>query len=522
MRILLALFSLVLLWPTASQAEPVDRVCGRELPITKENSTLHLRYCGNVDLATANSKITTLVVSVHGTSRTAYSYWKSMEAAAGKAGVKSTTAVVAPQFLRDEDHGQPEYNAAGTATGTKLDLARADKNVLYWDDNWHHGEVSLVSAFSPSRPFKISSFEALDRILARAAELYPNLKRVAIVGHSAGGQLVNRYTPVAVLPSIPGAKFIFGPTNPSSHMYWDEKRPVQPIKGPVTFAVPDGSWCPASPKSLSGYDRYRYATGPYPGVNFTEHMKTIGLDKMRQNYKDRITVPFIGLDDNDPNDSSMGTSCPNLVQGRHRLERAEAYLEHIKNYFGWSKFAQTRPVYAPGCAHSGYCIWSSPCGLYEIFGTVNADKCANRWAFSDGFEKDFSQWTNSGTGKFALSGNRRAEGAYSAEFRGVMKDLTLTSPVISGAGTYTASWAWWIGSRLDKGDSIAAQMSVDGGPWKVIDRMEGDVHPENRWIYSGISVKVAKSLRLRFVVNANASNEEAYLDDVRVIHRKGL
>lgn len=522
MRILLAFFSLVLLWSTPSQAEPVSRVCGRQFPITVQTSTLHLRYCGNVDLATADPKMTHLVIVVHGTSRTAYTYWKNMVSAAGKAGVKSTTAVIAPQFLREEDSGQPEYDAAGVATGSKLDLAGADRTVLYWGSQWLEGNHSFVSASSPPRPFKVSSFEVLDRILARAAELYPNLKRIIIVGHSAGGQMVNRYTTAAVLPEIPGVKYIFGPTNPSSSLYWDNKRPVQPIAGPMAFAVPDNSWCPADPSALKYYDEYKFGTGPYPGVNLNEHLQSVGIDKMRQNYRDRTTVRFIALDDKDPNDEAVGENCPNRVQGLHRLERAEAYMEHIKNYFGWRKFAQTRPVYVPGCAHSGHCVWSSPCGLYEIFGTVNADKCASPWAFTDRFETDFSQWTSSGTGALALSGNRRAEGAFSALFRGVMKDLTLTSRTISGAGTYTASWAWWIGSRFDKGDSIVAQMSVDGGPWTVIDRMEGDVHQENEWTYSGITVKVAKSLRLRFVVNANASNEEAYLDDVRVILRKGL
>lgn len=522
MRIVLALFSLVLLWSTTSQAAAVDRVCGREFALTEGKDTLHLRYCGNVDLVTANPKVTHLVIAIHGTSRTAYNYWKNMVAGAGKAGVKDATAVIAPQFLRDDDNGQPEYNAAGVATGSTLNLAVADADVLYWGSNWPEGDRSFISLSSPPRPFKISSFAVLDRILERAASLYPNLKRIVIVGHSAGGQMVNRYATVAVLPKIPGAKFIFGPTNPSSSLYWDDKRPVQPIKGPMTFAVPDSTWCPADPKALSGYDEYKYATGPHPGVNFNEHLLDVGIDKMRQNYRDRTIVHFIGLEDNNPDEESLGTSCPNRVQGLHRLERAEAYMEHIKNYFGWRKFAETRPIYGPGCAHSGNCIWASPCGLYEIFGTVNAEKCGNPWALTESFEKGFSQWTNSGSGAFYRSGNRRADGAFSTEFRGVMKNLTLTSPVVSGPGTYTASWAWWIGSRLDRGDSIAAQMSVDGGPWTAVDRMEGDVDPENKWVYSGITVKVAKSLQLRFIVNANGVTEEAYLDDVRVILRKGL
>jgi hypothetical protein len=521
MRGILALLAVLLLWSTASQAS-VNRICGRDFAVTEGGRTLNLRYCGNVDLVTPDPKVTIFVITIHGTSRTAYNYWKNMESAAVSAGVGNSTAVIAPQFLRTLDDGQPVFNATGGATQRTLDLAVADANVLYWGSTWLDGENSFVSASSPSRPFRVSSFDVLDRILAQAAVVYPNLKRVVIVGHSAGGQMVNRYATVAALPVIPGAKFIFGPTNPSSNLYWDDKRPVQPISGPVSFAVPDRTWCPEDPGSLSSVDRYKFGTGPYPGVDFNNHLLAVGLDAMRKNYNDRTIIHFIGLDDNDPDEESLGKSCPNRVQGLHRLERAEAYLEHIRNYFGWRKFATTRPIYAPGCAHSGNCIWSSPCGLYEIFGTVHANICANPWALTDRFETNFAQWTSSGKGTFFLTSRRRAEGAYAAEFRGVMTDLKLTSPVVSGAGTYTASWAWWIGSRFDRGDSIVAQMSVDGGAWADIDRLEGNVHPENEWIYTGITVKAAKSLQFRFVVNADDVDEEAHLDDFRVVHRKGL
>ena len=64
--------------------------------------------------------------------------------------------------------------------------------VLHWERNndWKEGGES-----AETRGVSLSAFAVLDRLRARLGRpgLYPNLTHMVIVGHSAGGQFVQRY-----------------------------------------------------------------------------------------------------------------------------------------------------------------------------------------------------------------------------------------------------------------------------------------------------------------------------------------
>ncbi len=482
---------------------------------------------------------------------TTQNYTKKLIPAAKAAGRGDDIAIIGPQFIRTYTQGLPIVDELDVPTGKELDLKGAHADDFVHTSRWIDGDESYLSGFTadngdsiPRRPFSLSSYQIFDKMLAKAVELYPNAKRIVITGHSAGGQFVERYVMAATIPAgFPEENVLFAPVNPSSSTYFDKYRPESPVTWPIKFTTPTSDDCDGGllqggsvdPSNFDIYNKYKYALVDENADGFADgmdgkcsdcetynYLKTIPISTLKANYERRKKMRMISLNDKDPDEASIAQTCPNHVQGDHRLARAEAFMQHLINTFGWDHWARYETLYVPGCAHSGTCVWTSTCGRYVLFG-ANAGSCADKDAISDKFDDaKLSQWTKSGTGSVSRADNRRAKGPFSAKFLGAGSDLTLTSPVIAGAGTYTASWAWWIGSRFDIGDSIVAEMSVDGGPWTEIDRLDGDVHPENAWLYTGTTVHVATSLRLRFVVNADGADEEAHLDDVRVMLRKGL
>jgi pimeloyl-ACP methyl ester carboxylesterase len=75
----------------------------------------------------------------------------------------------------------------------------------------------------------LSSFDAIDSILARLADrsVFPNLAHIVLAGHSAGGQIVQRYAVVGTgtdkLTAL-GVRVRYVVANPSSYAYFSRER----------------------------------------------------------------------------------------------------------------------------------------------------------------------------------------------------------------------------------------------------------------------------------------------------------
>lgn len=157
----------------ALDTSPVVRV----LPISVQGVTYDLGYCGNGSLSETNPTVTDVLVMIHGDGRDACSYAKTGMRAAGLANATGRTLVVAPHFAAPED---PEAALPGR---------------LYWNDSgWKSGDPSLTGPYP--RAWSMSSFAIADLLVRKAGDrlLYPNVQRIVVAGHSAGGQFVNRYT----------------------------------------------------------------------------------------------------------------------------------------------------------------------------------------------------------------------------------------------------------------------------------------------------------------------------------------
>ena len=157
-------------------------------------------------LDTRNESITRALIVVHGAGRDADNYFRSSLAAAFLGGALDNTVVIAPRM-------------ASNAANCKDTLAA---NEVSWNCNtWRSGGPAI------SNP-DLTSFDFLDEILRKVArkEIFPNLKAIVVAGHSAGGQVVNRYEMGNQVHEKLGVPVTYVVSNPSSYAYPEALRPT--------------------------------------------------------------------------------------------------------------------------------------------------------------------------------------------------------------------------------------------------------------------------------------------------------
>jgi pimeloyl-ACP methyl ester carboxylesterase len=272
-----------------------------------------------------------VVIVMHGIGRDADSYMRGAESARAAAGAAGqTTLLVVPQFLADIDS----------------ETFRLPPTMLHWNpDNWPAGEP----AHGPA-PF--STFDVFDALLQRMADraLLPNLDTVVVAGHSAGGQIVQRYAIVGhgEAPLIArGIHIRYVVANPSSYLYFSDDRPQ---------AV-NATACP-------NFNRWRYGfqgAPPYVG-------NTAGLE---QRFVTRDVVYLLGTADTNPAEADLDTSCAGEAEGPYRFARGMSYFAYLKARHPGDLAHRLIPV--EGVAHSGGRMFNSACGLSALFGRAGCE-----------------------------------------------------------------------------------------------------------------------------------------------------
>ena len=180
-----------------------------------------------------------------------------------------------------------------------------------WDgpaDDWRGGGDAVGTS--------VSSFDIVDRIMETLSDvrLYPALKRVALVGFSAGGQFVGRYVAVGKCPLRKGLALDFAVIAPSTELRLD----------------PDTTW------HYGLKDRPRYS------AKFTEA-------DIRRNLASRRV--WRGCGTADVTRGSLDMSPPALQQGKNRYDRFTNFKEYIKGYPDWAAKVSFHDI--PGIGHSG-------------------------------------------------------------------------------------------------------------------------------------------------------------------------
>lgn len=257
-------------------------------------------------------KSTEAIIVVHGALRNAGDYFRSIKRAPHR-------LVIAPQFLTEDD--------------VRGDESRA--GYLHWGtEDWKGGLG------------EVSSFRVMDELLRRLRD-FPRLRRVTIVGNSAGGQFVNRYAAVGRGPEELTAPVRFVVANPSTYLYFDTDR----RKGD-SFVAHDAD----------EVDQWRYGfSGPLPDYLGTARSGDAHFER----YVDRDVVYLLGAEDADPGAALLEVHPAAAAQGATRVERGEVYHRYLCHKA--ERDVHTL-VHVPGVGHDAGQMFASRQGRAHIYG----------------------------------------------------------------------------------------------------------------------------------------------------------
>ena len=291
---------------------------------------LKMRYYRNHPLSVANEKIKRAFIIIHGISRNADDYYLYGYEATQLARATDETIIMAPNFYIEED--QP------------------DENIIYWENSerWKRGDLS-----SDNFEEKISSYAVMDLMLEQLNDKakFPNLQEVFILGHSAGGQYVQRYAASSTFDPLLAAPIRYIPSNLSSFVYLDEKRLAGSDKLDE-FAIPQ--------TDCIGYDEYKYGL-----KDLNLYLTSTGATRIQEQYEKRDVVYLLGAEDSDPLDPILDVTCQAMLQGGNRLERGLIYFNYLEEYYGQ---AVHRLVLVAGVDHNGRGIITSAEARELVFG----------------------------------------------------------------------------------------------------------------------------------------------------------
>jgi pimeloyl-ACP methyl ester carboxylesterase len=318
---LIVLVALALAWQRDRGEAPSDRRLPGEtlersleaFPIKRSGVTLHIPVYTSQSLAEPDAGVTQVIVAIHGLGRNAEGYWDYASASIGNA---NGLLLVAPLFANGEAELEPEQ--------------------LYWSgSDWAEGDLSE----SDDRPWQVSSYEALDELTAQLKARFAGLRTIVLAGHSAGGQMVQRY---AATSDDPQMRFVV--MNPGSYLYFGPERPDDD----GGFSVPD----PAP----DDYDDYKYGL---QDLDETSYMAALGAETLRSRYEATRVHYLLGEDDTDGDDPDLDDSEAAMAQGEDRLERGLRFYDHLGFTFGPSIYERHSLTLVPDVGHSAREMFAS-------------------------------------------------------------------------------------------------------------------------------------------------------------------
>ncbi len=337
---------LVIVVPVFSQdADGKIGVAPYRLSFQAGSDIVKLPYYRNFSLGSNASTVRHAVIVVHGINRNAGDYYNTILATAFRAQSLNTAHfIMAPQFLIESDMSENNLGA----------------EVMFWKSSgWPVGDLSESTPAFPS-PARFSSFAIMDSIVIRLAQKYTLLDTIVVVGHSAGGQFVQRYAAGSPLDSMMltdyGVAVRYIPANPSSFVYLNNERRITDTVD--QFAVPSAFQIAVCPD----YNKYKYGLD-----ELNAYMQLSGVDQIRHQYRRKEIIHMHGENDDDPNHSTLDRDCPAMLQGMHRLERGIIFFNFLKHFYGASIEDRHRFVIVPNAAHDNVAMFNSNCGAKYIF-----------------------------------------------------------------------------------------------------------------------------------------------------------
>ncbi|HEY4432930.1 MAG TPA: hypothetical protein VGM99_00890 [Candidatus Cybelea sp.] len=314
---------------TTPQPDNAGRLANRQFLVATPAGSGYARYFGTSSLD-GDPNVTRALIVVHGVLRDADYYFDTGVIAANAAKALDQTIVIAPQFVeRSELAGQ-----------------NVSPKTLYWTGKWPGGSNAIA-------PAPISSYSVFDAMIARLSDRtrFPKMREIVIAGHSAGGQIVQRYAVVGKAPQLDRAgrvRVSLVVSNPSSYFYFT-------------------GWRPFPPENCPDFDQWRYGlSGAPPYVTGT-------AAELESRYVRRDVTYLMGTADTNPKEDDLDKSCGGEAQGPYRFARAKYFIAYVTQRHP----AGTNQTYAfvRGVPHDNRRMFDSTCGLAVIFGGSRAS-CA--------------------------------------------------------------------------------------------------------------------------------------------------
>jgi hypothetical protein len=246
-----------------------------------------VKYFSNYSIEASSDDYYRAIIVIHGTGRNSDDYYNYAKTAITAEDMTNNTLLFAPKFQTlDDDPASDEH---------------------YWKSSgWKKGSKAKNGN-------RTSSFAIIDDMLTKISTSFPNVTKITIVGHSAGGQFVQRY---AALNNIEQTLRI------NINVYYV-------VANPSSFVYPT-NYRPGSTSSCSNFDKYKYGLENMPSYMHYTNTKYQTNEPIIENLLSRSVYILLGTTDT-TDAHSLDTSCEGNAQGPHRYARGVSYFNHVKS-----------------------------------------------------------------------------------------------------------------------------------------------------------------------------------------------
>ena len=290
-------------------------------------------------LKAKNPRVERALVVIHGAGRNADSYFLSAMAGALIAGALENTVIVAPRLASNSGDGCQDTLAPGEISWT-----------CGGAQDWRRGGVAADAD-------GLYAFDLLDEILRKLARraVFPNLKTIVVTGHSAGGQVTNRYAASNKVEGELPVPVQYVVSNPSSYLYLDGARlPSGACSEKGGCKNQFGEY--ADGANCVTYDNWHYGMKQRAG-----YAASLPEERLRSALVSRDVTYLLGALDTLPL-FGFDSSCPAMAQGPNRLARGVTYWNYMR-----ARGAKHTLVTVPACGHNGRCMYTAGESLGVLF-----------------------------------------------------------------------------------------------------------------------------------------------------------
>ena len=257
-------------------------------------------YASNRDISLKAPQVERLIVVIHSSSYDPDFYIGTLTSiAADHPKLQEKLLIISPAFYRKD----------------KTTL----KDVVLWqtDPFWGNNR-----ALFQNKEMTVSAFEILDDFISQllSSGNFPHIKQIVILGHSAGGQFVNRYAAANTFMDKHTTPVKFLVMAPSSYLYFSPKRANDATR--THFEIPD--------MKKTGYNQWGYGLEKLYGF----HKKhNITAQKMEKRYPGLKIRYLVGSKD-ERLSITLDMNTEAMLQGLNRKIRAMTYYNHLQEHFG--------------------------------------------------------------------------------------------------------------------------------------------------------------------------------------------